>query len=79
MEQLLSKYRGLFEQSNGQNIEVEQGNFGSKWALFTVIEAMADLYNISINKVYRLRAIEFLNWWAYIQEKTQHENSKIKK
>jgi hypothetical protein len=40
---------------------------------------MADLHNISIAKVYLLNALEFLNWWAYLTEKTAYEISKIKK
>jgi hypothetical protein len=40
---------------------------------------MKELHNISIAKVYLLNALEFLNWWAYLTEKTAYENSNNRK
>ena len=78
MESLLSKYRGLFSSTDGGDVEGEQRDFGSRWGLFTIIEAMADLHNISINEVFKLGGLEFLNWWAYMTEKRAEEEQQIK-
>jgi len=39
---------------------------------------MADLHNISINEVFKLGGLEFLNWWAYMKEKRDEEEQQIK-
>tara|TARA_R110000782_G_scaffold80857_2_gene160023 strand:+ start:803 stop:922 length:120 start_codon:yes stop_codon:yes gene_type:complete len=39
---------------------------------------MASLHNISIKESTELGAIEFLNWWAYMVEKTEHEKKLMK-
>jgi len=36
---------------------------------------MAALHNISINDTTKMGAIEFLNWWAYMTEKTDYEKT----
>jgi len=46
-------------------VEESEADFGKRWGLFSVIKAVADLHNISINESTKLGAIEFLNWWAY--------------
>ena len=53
----------------------DQTNFGQRWGLFSIISAMADLHNISINESTKLGAIEFLNWWAYMVEKQDYEKN----
>ena len=78
MESLLSKYRGLFTSEDGEDAGGEQRDFGSRWGLFTIIEAMADLHNISINEVFKLGGLEFLNWWAYMKEKRDEDEQQIK-
>tara|TARA_R110000851_G_scaffold49828_1_gene119699 strand:- start:540 stop:800 length:261 start_codon:yes stop_codon:yes gene_type:complete len=75
-ERLLEQYRGLFEGVDGGSGEGDKGNFGARWGLFTVIEAMAQLHNISINATTELGSIEFLNWWAYMTEKADHDRVK---
>ena len=60
---------------DGENDNGGEETFGSRWGLFSVIEAMSKLHNISINEVTKLGAIEFLNWWAYITEKAEYERS----
>jgi len=39
---------------------------------------MADLHNISINEVFKLGGLEFLNWWAYMKEKRDDEEQQIR-
>jgi len=34
---------------------------------------MSKLHNISIDATTKMGAIEFLNWWAYMIEKADHE------
>tara|TARA_R110000772_G_scaffold125990_1_gene232847 strand:- start:216 stop:476 length:261 start_codon:yes stop_codon:yes gene_type:complete len=75
-ERLLEQYRGLFEGVDGGSADEGAANFGARWGLFTVIEAMSKLHGISINAVTELGAIEFLNWWAYMTEKAAHEKIK---
>jgi hypothetical protein len=53
----------------------ESGDFGQRWGLFSIIEAMAKLHNISIEHTTKLGAIEFLNWWAYMVEKANYEKN----
>jgi hypothetical protein len=60
---------------DGGSAEEGSGDFERKWGLFTVIEAIAKLHNISINAVTELGAIEFLNWWAYMTEKADKERN----
>ena len=75
LEQLLNTYRGLFSGVDGGSADEGEADFGRKWGLFTVIDAMSKLHNISINAVTELGAIEFLNWWAYMTEKAAHERN----
>ena len=72
LERLLGQYRGLFAKVDEGNSETSEGDFGQRWGLFSIIEAMAELHNISINQTTKLGAIEFLNWWAYMVEKAEH-------
>ena len=60
---------------DGGSADQSTEDFGRRWGLFTVIEAMSKLHRISINEVTELGAIEFLNWWAYMREKA--DNDKI--
>jgi len=75
LERLLERYRGLFEQVDGGDAGDDQADFGKRWGLFSIISAMADLHNISINESTKLGAIEFLNWWAYMVEKQDYEKA----
>jgi len=54
----------------------DSGDFGQRWGLFSIIDAMAKLHNISIEQTTKLGAIEFLNWWAYMVEKANYEKQK---
>ena len=73
LERLLGQYRGLFDQVDDGDFGDDEGNFGQRWGLFSIIEAMAKLHNISINDTTKLGSIEFLNWWSYMVEKANHE------
>jgi hypothetical protein len=75
LERLLTRYRGLFKQADGLNADGGTPDFGERWGLFSVIVAMSELHNISINEVTKLGAIEFLNWWAYMTEKEDYEKN----
>lgn len=75
LERLLQRYRGLFNEVDERHAGDDSGDFGQRWGLFSVIKAMADLHNISINETTKLGAIEFLNWWAYMVEKQDYEQS----
>lgn len=75
LERLLNKFRGLFTRVDGEHDDGGEETFGSRWGLFSIIEAMSKLHNISINQVTELGAVEFLNWWAYITEKAEYERS----
>ena len=72
---LLERYRGLFTKVDNGMAEESEADFGKRWGLFSVIKAVADLHNISINESTKLGAIEFLNWWAYITEKQDYERN----
>ena len=75
LERLLERFRGLFEQVDGGDVGDDKADFGHRWGLFSIISAMADLHNISINKATKLGAIEFLNWWAYMVEKQDYDRT----
>ena len=75
LERLLEQYRGLFEQVDEGHSEDDSGDFGQRWGLFSIIDAMAKLHNISIEQTTKLGAIEFLNWWAYMVEKANYEKN----
>jgi len=75
LERLLERFRGLFEQVDEGDARDDKADFGQRWGLFSVIKAMADLHNISINESTKLGAIEFLNWWAYMVEKEDYEKN----
>ena len=75
LERILKKFRGLFTKVDGEVAQDGEGDFGQRWGLFSVIKAMADLHNISINDTLDLGSIEFLNWWAYMVEKQDYEKN----
>ena len=75
LERLLSRFGGLFKKVDGGDGGNDEGDFGQRWGLFSIIAAMADLHNISIKEATKLGAIEFLNWWAYMIEKNDYENN----
>ena len=76
VESLFDRYRGLFEQVDGGDATNDETDFGQRWGLFSIIEAMAKLHNISINQTTELGSIEFLNWWAYMVEKANRDKKK---
>jgi hypothetical protein len=60
---------------DGGDVGDDKEDFGQRWGLFSIISAMADLHNISINEATKLGAIEFLNWWAYMVEKQDYDRT----
>jgi hypothetical protein len=56
-----------------QTLAMTREILDKRWGLFSIIEAMAKLHNISINDTTKLGSIEFLNWWSYMVEKANHE------
>ena len=78
LERLLEQYRGLFGEVDGGDAGDDSGDFGQRWGLFSIIAAMSELHNVSINETTKLGAIEFLNWWAYLVEKAEYEKKLMK-
>lgn len=70
LKELLENYKGLFESDS--DAESETHNFIETYGWFFSIESVAEYLRITINDVYKIGVLEFLNSLSYLKNKQKY-------